>query len=159
MCKKLQRASLMRLPNFLPTLGAGARKAVGEADKAPDNTYVSITADVEMEEASNEELGVIIHPAMPEVQPTANLSEHLLQLLESEASDSSDDGKLFLEDAIAGIILPLSRSAKEMDPSDDSSADLAFVKTMAASFKDVQERYSRRWEKLQMQQQAVELAE
>lgn len=52
---------------------------------------------------------------------------------------------------MAGIIVPLSRNSGEMETSDDSSADLAFLKAMAAGFKDVQERYNRCWEKLQVQ--------
>jgi hypothetical protein len=38
-------------------------------------------------------------------------------------------------------------------------ADLAFLKTMAGCFKDVQDRYSRHWDKLQEEHKALELAE
>ena len=103
---------------------------------APGNTSVSITADVKVKEVGTKD------PALRRVQSTTNLLETLLQMQGSEAPGSSDARKSIFGDAIARILIPLTRNSK-MDPSKDSSADLSFLKTMVAGFKDVQEHYCR----------------
>jgi hypothetical protein len=78
---------------------------------------------------------------------------------ESGAPSSSDTGGPSFDEEIAWILAPFSESATEADNTADNAADLAFLETIIAGFKDVQDRYSKRWIKLQEEHKALGLAE
>jgi hypothetical protein len=119
-----------------------AREAPTELEKPSGNTSGLVTADVGKDK-----------------QALAGPLEPTIQQLEFGAPSSSGAGEPTFEDAIAGILVPFSRNATATDSPDDSDADLVFLETMAASFKDVQNRYSKCWERLSTQQQTMDLAE
>lgn len=136
-----------------------ARKTPEEPDKPSGKTSEPVITDAEMGEAGSDKPSIDIHPSAPEAQARTGPLDPINQQQESGVPSSSGVGEPAFEDAIAEILAPFSSSVTVPDSSDDGSADLASLKTMAAGFKDVQDRYGKRWEKLHTQQQAVELAE
>jgi hypothetical protein len=112
-----------------------------------------------MGEAGSDKPGLDVHPSVPEAQALTGPSGPTNQQQESEAPSSSGVGELSFEVVIAGILVPFSQGALGTDDSANNTADMAFLKTMATGFQDVQQHYSQRWEELHSQRQAIELAE
>jgi hypothetical protein len=136
-----------------------ARKIPEELDKPSGNTSEPVITDAELGEARSDKPSTDIHPSAPEAQALTGPLEPVNQQHESRAPSSFGAGEPTFEDAIMKIYAPFSSSVTVPDSSDDSAADLTFLTMMAADFKDVQDRYGKRWEKLHTQQQAVVLAE
>lgn len=57
------------------------------------------------------------------------------------------------------LVVPPTTTTEEEHDADDDAADYLFLKFVENGFKKVQQRYSRRWEKLQRCANYVEMAE
>lgn len=118
-----------------------ARKAAEKALEAPGSAPASASADVVMRDAGHGDPSTVDHPILPEERPTTTPLASSLQLHHSEVPVTYDAGKTTPEDAFAEIVTPSSRGSTGTSISDDSAADLAFLKTMAVGFQDMQKRY------------------
>jgi hypothetical protein len=125
--------------------------ASDEAAKATGGTSAlgapSAGADVDMGAADNTVPAASNQASTPETPLTKNFLMFLDPQPNPEAPSSS--GARALETVEDEVIVPMSKSTEDVHATNDDTADLAFFKAMGDGFKEVQERYSRRWEKLQ----------
>ena len=82
-------------------------------------------------------------PAMPTTQALTDILTLSAPQQGAKAPSSSSARGPNFDDEIAQILAPFAQNTTEADNAPDSAADLAFLETMAASFKDVQDRYSK----------------
>lgn len=75
------------------------------------------------------------------------------------APSASDTIEPNFDEEIAWILLPLTQRSPEVDDATVKAEDLAFLEAIAIGLKDAQERYSRRWGKIQEERKAADLVD
>ena len=121
-----------------------AKEVAREQRRSLNNTPVPPQANTEMVVVATDEPDSVAQPTAPATQILVDALTLAISQQGSKAPSSSGTGEPTFDDEIARILAPFSQSATKADNAADNAADLAFLETMVAGFKDVQDRYSKR---------------
>jgi hypothetical protein len=124
---------------------------IREVPEEPEESHGNMPdlARMDVDEASVDT--VMSNPANQSMATTLQIPPSSTELVISQhelgaPSSSGATGPNFDEE-IARILLPLTHRSTEAEDAIDSAEDFSFLEAMAIGFKDVQERYSRKWSK------------
>ena len=140
-----------------------AKVATDRATKATGDTFApgapSASTDAGMGAAGNDVPAAGNQPTTPEAPPARNSLGSPDNQRVSGAPSSSGAGAPDLDNVDGEVVVPMSRSTEDVRAANDDAADMAFLQSVSDGFKEAQERFSRRWEKLQRRAKCIEMAE
>jgi hypothetical protein len=120
-----------------------AREVAGDIRESSGDTSAPIQTSTEMVVVAADKPDSVAQPAAPTAQALTDALILATPQQGSEAPSLSGTRELNFDEEIARILASIPKSTLESNKATDSTADLAFLETMAAGLRDVQEYYGK----------------
>lgn len=140
-----------------------AEDTTGKAIKAAGDAFVlkmvDVDGDIEMRAIGDTVPAASDHPAAPEAPPIGGFLRLSSPRRRADVPGTSGAGEFTMEGVDDELIIPPTMTTEEERDADDDATDYYFLQSTEAGFKEMQQCFSRRWEKLQRRAKYVKTAE